>query len=67
MTVIQQIGAVPMFFTGLSSDTKPTQTQGPVGQVLPNGAVFFATDTAALYTYGGQSAGWSAANKLSFF
>lgn len=62
MTVNQHPLPCPMFFTGLSTDTKPTLTAGPVGQAVANGSVFYATDTAAWFRYS-QECGWVASTQ----
>lgn len=58
MTVNQHPLPCPMFFTGVAADTKPTtiaNNQG--GSSVPNGSVFYVTDTAAWYRYS-QDCGW---------
>jgi hypothetical protein len=57
----------PMLFIGLSTDTKPlpqpltptTAATSLANQAgVPNGAVFYATDTLAWYIYDGSGLGW---------
>lgn len=53
MAIVQHPTPVPVFFTGLVADTKPTTHTG--GQVLPLGAVMYTTDTPAYFLWNGKT------------
>lgn len=65
MAIVQHPAPVPQFFTGLSTDKKPTTIAGAYASNAPvvDNAVLYCTDTGAWYVF--KSGAWYASTSAA--